>query len=132
MYLQSQWLPAKKAKLRPSTYAGYRRNVKPTGAPSSIGGRCRRRAGRRWRGRRRVRIWLSSDSLSSARPNSKLLVDALTRSGRYRSREPGPGRRWTGYRLRAASARIAALGLTVRSTSMIPKAASGRKPRSHS
>ena len=27
-YLQSQWLPAKKAKLRPSTYAGYRRNVK--------------------------------------------------------------------------------------------------------
>lgn len=26
-YLQSQWLPAKKAALRPSTYAGYRRNV---------------------------------------------------------------------------------------------------------
>jgi hypothetical protein len=26
-YLQSQWLPAKKAVLRPSTYAGYRRNV---------------------------------------------------------------------------------------------------------
>ncbi len=26
-YLQSQWLPAKKAELRPSTYAGYRRNV---------------------------------------------------------------------------------------------------------
>ncbi len=26
-YLQSQWLPAKKAELRPSTYTGYRRNV---------------------------------------------------------------------------------------------------------
>jgi hypothetical protein len=26
-YLQSQWLPAKKSRLRPSTYAGYRRNV---------------------------------------------------------------------------------------------------------
>lgn len=26
-YLQSQWLPAKNAVLRPSTYAGYRRNV---------------------------------------------------------------------------------------------------------
>ena len=26
-YLESRWLPAKKAALRPSTYAGYRRNV---------------------------------------------------------------------------------------------------------